>query len=300
MNDMNLLVTGALNNASEKIGEIESLGHNIAFLEFEKDKLPCDYEWVEGVVCNGLFLHHDIKKFKNLKFIQLTSAGLDRVPLDYLKSHNIKLFNARGVYSVPMAEFAVSGILDFYKNKRIFFENQKKHLWEKQRDLTELSGKTVCILGCGSVGSECAKRLKAFDCEIIGVDLIAIGFDCFDKIYGLDNIKATLAVSDVVILTLPLTETTKRMFNDELFSAFKDNSLFVNVSRGGIVDNDALLRALQGKLSGAVLDVFDDEPLDENSPLWDMENVIITPHNSFVSDKNGERLLKLIIGNLNN
>ena len=295
---MNLLITGAWNNALEKIPKLESLGHNISFIQFEKEKLACNYDWVEGVICNGLFLYHDIEKFKNLKFIQLTSAGFDRVPLDYIKSHNIKLFNAHGVYSIPMAEFAVSGILDFYKRKKYFFENQKKVIWQKQRDLLELSGKTVCVIGCGSVGSECAKRLKAFDCQIIGVDLMAIGFDCFDKIYGLDNIKATLAVSDVVILTLPLTETTRNMFDDELFSCFKDNAIFVNIARGGIVDTKALVRALSDKLSGAVLDVFDDEPLDKNSPLWDMENVIITPHNSFVSDKCGERLFRIILNNL--
>ena len=295
---MNLLITGAWNNALEKIPKLESLGHNISFIQFEKEKLACNYDWVEGVICNGLFLYHDIEKFKNLKFIQLTSAGFDRVPLDYIKSHNIKLFNAHGVYSIPMAEFAVSGILDFYKRKKDFFENQKKRIWQKQRDLLELSGKTVCVIGCGSVGSECAKRLKAFDCQIIGVDLMAIGFDCFDKIYGLDNIKATLAVSDVVILTLPLTETTRNMFDDELFSCFKDNAIFVNIARGGIVDTKALVRALSDKLSGAVLDVFDDEPLDKNSPLWDMENVIITPHNSFVSDKCGERLFRIILNNL--
>ena len=224
---MNLLVAGAINSASEKIKTIESSGHNICVLQYENDDLPCDCEWVEGVICNGLFLHHDIKKFKNLKFIQLTAAGFDRVPLDYIKSHNIEIFNARGVYSIPMAEFAVSGILDFYKGKRKFFENQKKHIWEKQRNLTELSGKTVCILGCGSIGTECAKRLKAFDCEIIGIDLIAISFDYFDKVYGLDSIRQTLSVSDIVVSTLPLTETTRRMFNDELFSAFKDNALFL-------------------------------------------------------------------------
>ena len=297
---MNLLITGAWNNATEKISELGNLGHNTCFMQFEKDKLPCDYEWVEGVICNGLFLYHDIEKFNNLKFIQLTSAGLDRVPLDYIKAHNIKIFNARGVYSVPMAEFAISGILDFYKKKKVFFDNQKEHIWQKRRDLLELSGRTVCILGCGSVGSECAKRLKAFDCKIIGVDIVVKDFDYFDKVYGFEGIKSALSVSDIVILTLPLTEETQNMFNDELFSAVKDNSLLVNIARGGIIDTKALIKALSGKLMGAVLDVFEDEPLEVSSRLWNMDNVIITPHNSFVSDKNNVRLAKIIFDNLNN
>lgn len=297
---MNLLITGAWNNALEKIPELESLGHNISFIQFEKEKLACNYDWVEGVICNGLFLYHDIEKFKNLKFIQLTSAGLDRVPLDYIKSHNIKLFNAHGVYSIPMAEFAVSGILDFYKRKKDFFENQKKRIWQKQRDLLELSGKTVCVIGCGSVGGECAKRLKAFDCKVIGVDLLVKDFDYFDKVYGLVDVKSAVSVSDIVILTLPLTQETRNMFNHKLFSVFKDNTLLVNIARGGIVNTDALLKALSTKLMGAVLDVFEDEPLELSSPLWDMDNVIITPHNSFVSDKNNERLSEIIFDNLKN
>ena len=87
--------------------EIEALGHSIAFLQQERDELPCDPEWVEGAICNGLFLHHPIGSFPNLRFIQLTSAGFDRVDMDYIRAHGIEIRNARGVYSVPMAEFAV-------------------------------------------------------------------------------------------------------------------------------------------------------------------------------------------------
>ena len=297
---MNLLVTGAWGEGSKRIPDLEALGHNVSFMQFEKERLPCEYEWVEGIICNGIFLYHDIEKFTNLKYIQLTSAGFDRVPIDYITSNNIELHNARGVYSVPMAEFAVSGILNFYKKNRVFFENQNKHLWEKQRDLLELSGKTVCIIGCGSVGGECAKRLKAFDCKVIGVDLVVKDFDYFDKVYGLVDVKSAVSVSDIVILTLPLTQETRNMFNHKLFSVFKDNTLLVNIARGGIVNTDALLKALSTKLMGAVLDVFEDEPLELSSPLWDMDNVIITPHNSFVSNKNNERLSEIIFDNLKN
>lgn len=93
---------------------MEQTGHNVCFLQFEKDELPCDYEWVEGVVCNGLFLSHPIKKFSNLKYIQLTSAGFDRVPMDYVKEHGIKINNARGVYSIPMED---ENLIDAYREK---------------------------------------------------------------------------------------------------------------------------------------------------------------------------------------
>ena len=147
------------------------MGHEVVFMQYEKDALPCEYEWVEGVICNGLFLSHPIEKFPNLRYIQLTSAGFDRVDLDYVKVHGIEIHNARGVYSIPMAEFAICGVLQLYKQSAFFREDQRQHLWEKHRGLLELSGKTVLIVGCGSVGNECAKRFSAFGCQVIGVDL---------------------------------------------------------------------------------------------------------------------------------
>ena len=120
-------------------------------MQWENKKLPCEYEWVEGIVGNGIFLSHPIEKFKNLRYIQLTSAGYDRVPLDYVKEHQIETHNARGVYSIPMAEFAISGVLQLYKQARFFDNNQKNHQWIKHRGLLELNEKTVCIVGCGSV-----------------------------------------------------------------------------------------------------------------------------------------------------
>ena len=121
---MKLLVTGAWNCTEEQLKAVENLGHEIFFMQNEKDALPIPHETVEGVIGNGIFLHHDIKTFENLKYIQLTSAGFDRVPLDYISEKNIKIFNARGVYSIPMAEFALCGVLQLYKKSRFFFDNQ--------------------------------------------------------------------------------------------------------------------------------------------------------------------------------
>ena len=117
---MNLLVTGAWQGAKDGIEQLKTLGHQVQFLQFEKDELPCSYEWVEGVICNGLFLSHPIERFTHLKYIQLTSAGFDRVDMQYVKKHNIEIHNARGVYSIPMAEFAIFGVLELYKQGKFF------------------------------------------------------------------------------------------------------------------------------------------------------------------------------------
>ena len=203
---MNILITGAWNCTREQMNQISDLGHRIFFLQNEKDPLPLPYEQVEGIICNGLFLHHPVRKFTNLKYVQLTSAGFDRVPLEYLRENGVAVFNARGVYSIPMAEFAVCGVLQLYKQSRFFEENRKKRIWEKHRGLLELSGKKVCILGCGSVGTECAKRFAAFGCSVIGVDLHPGQDASYEKILPLSCLEDQLPETDILILTLPLTD----------------------------------------------------------------------------------------------
>lgn len=293
---MNLLVTGAWNDGKNCISELEAMGHSVCFMQFEKDELPCPYDWVEGVICNGLFLTHPIEKFTNLRYIQLTSAGFDRVDMDYVKAHEIEIHNARGVYSIPMAEFALCGVLQLYKQAAFFRENQKQHLWEKHRGLLELAGKTVLIVGCGSVGNECAKRFKAFDCEIIGVDLFPREDSLYSEIMPLDRLDEALTQADIVVLTLPLTEQTKHLMNEERFSLMKDSATLVNIARGTIVDTTALLNNID-RLTGAVLDVFEEEPLNEDSPLWEKQNIILTPHNSFVGEGNMARLTDIVLSN---
>lgn len=296
---MNLLITGAWQEAKKSINKIENMGHKVVFMQYEKDELPCDYEWVEGVICNGLFLSHPIEKFVNLKYIQLTSAGYDRVSMEYVNQHNIKISNACGVYSIPMAEFAIAGVLQIYKHMNSFAENQKAALWNKERNLLELFGKTVCIVGCGSVGTECAKRFKAFGCNVVGVDIVTRRDENYGKIELIDNIDEVLVYSDIVVLTLPLTEHTFHIINKNRFEKIKRESVLVNIARGAVVDTAAMIEALDNKkLGGAVLDVFEEEPLDEKNRLWSMKNVIVTPHNSFVGDGNGERLSNVIIDSL--
>lgn len=294
---MNLLVSGVWSTAKDNIPELERMGHTVQFIQQEKEALPCNYEWVEGVICNGLFLWHPIERFVNLKYIQLTSAGFDRVPMDYVEASGIEIHNAKGVYSIPMAEFAVSGVLQIYKQSRFFYEKQKAHRWEKHRGLLELYGKTVCIVGCGSVGTECAKRFLAFDCEVIGVDLYPREDKHYRKMVHLNYLDDLLPTTDILILTLPLTADTLHLMNTERFQLLKNGAVLVNIARGAVIDTEALIGSFD-KLGGAVLDVFEKEPLDGDSPLWQMENVIVMPHNSFVGEKNQERLTDVLLSNL--
>jgi len=301
---MNLLLTGAFKYSKEQLDSIQDLGYDITFVLDERASLSevkpdFDVAFVDAVVCNGLFLYNDITQFKNLKFIQLTSAGMDRVPLDYIKEHGIQLFNARGVYSIPMAEWAVLKILEIYKRSRQFYKSHEEKQWVKNRDLLELTGKTASIVGFGSVGTEIAKRLKAFGVNILGVDLYSVKSDYADEAYLINDIEVVLSKSDIVILSLPLTKQTHHLIDKDKLAAMKENIVLINVSRGGVIDEGVLIEALEdGKFLGIALDVFEQEPLPEDSQLWNSEKVIITPHNSFVSDRVNDRLFELMLRNL--
>lgn len=295
---MNLLVTGAFNCTENELNKLRERGHEVIFMQQEKSPLPCDAAWVEGIIGNGIFLSHPIERFTSLRYIQLTSAGFDRVPMDFVEQHGIEIHNARGVYSIPMAEFALCGVLQLYKQSGFFHKNQTAHRWEKHRKLQELYGKTVCIVGCGSVGTECAKRFRTFGCLVVGVDIAPYQSEIYDTMLPLDSLDDALIKADVIVLTLPLTEETRRFISADRFAVMKRGAVLVNIARGAILDTDALIAALNTHLGGAVLDVFDEEPLCENSPLWDMDNVVITPHNSFVGDGNGQRLCEITFDNL--
>lgn len=295
---MNILITGAWNHTPAQRQALEELGHTILFMQNEQDPLPVAYEEVDGVICNGLFLHHAIERFTRLKYIQVTSAGLDRVPTEYVRQNGIQLYNAKGVYSIPMAEFALSGVLQVYKQATFFRKNQANHQWVKHRGLLELHGKTVCIIGCGNVGTECAKRFRAFGCRVVGIDQAVWENPAFHLMLPSDSLCQAVKDADVVVVTVALTEQTKGMVNASLFDIMKPGCVIANLSRGAVVDTNALLDALRSEKVFAVLDVFEEEPLPPNHPLWDMKNAVITPHNSFIGDGNANRLWSVIYDNL--
>ncbi|MGY6213111.1 NAD(P)-dependent oxidoreductase [Cytobacillus firmus] len=296
---MRLLLTGAFKYSNHQIEKFKSTGYEVLFVQDERTPLKIDVSSIDAVICNGLFLYNDISKFENLKFIQLTSAGLDRVPLDYIRDSGIKLFNAKSVYSIPMSEWVILKILEIYKKSRQFYDAQQKHRWEKQRDLFELTNKTAAIIGFGDVGLEVAKRLKAFDVKVIGVGRREIKSSLIDEYYLIDYIDDVLRKSDIIILTLPHTRGTNHLIDTKKLTKIKENSVLINVSRGGVIYEPALIEALQkDRFLGVALDVFEEEPLHEESPLWDFDRLIITPHNSFVSDRVNERLFRLALKNL--
>lgn len=296
---MNLLLTGCFNYTESQKERLTSLGYQIYFMQQEKESLPLAAENVDATVCNGLFLTHNIEEFSQLKFIQLTSAGFDRVPVDYIQTKGIVLHNARGVYSVPMAEWALFRVLEHYKHGWFFKNEQEHHRWTKYRGLRELAGSRVAVVGAGNVGQEVAKRFGALGCHVTGFDIHTNNTPFFDEMALTTSLLERVGVYDVVVITAPLLPSTRGLISYDVMKGMKENATLVNIARGGLIDQEALIAVFnQRKDLFAALDVFATEPLEADSPLWKMENIAISPHNSFVSDRNNERMFDVMYQHL--
>ena len=296
---MNLLLTGCFSYTESKKEKLASLGYRIHFMQQEKDSLPLAAAEVDATVCNGLFLSHKIEEFSQLKFIQLTSAGFDRVPVDYIQTKGIVLHNARGVYSVPMAEWALFRVLEHYKHGWFFKNEQEHHRWTKYRGLRELAGSRVAVVGAGNVGQEVAKRFGALGCHVTGFDIHTNNTPFFDEMALTTSLLERVGVYDVVVITAPLLPSTRGLIAYDAMKGMKENATLVNIARGGLIDQEALITVFtERKDMFAAVDVFENEPLEADSPLWRMDNVAISPHNSFVSDRNNERMFDVMYQHL--
>lgn len=247
-------------------------------------------------VNNGLF--NEIDDF-NFKWLFSLSVGVDKLPFDRLIKKGTTVSNIKGVLNSNISEQALGVMISFSRNLKKSLINQKNKYWQKPLEVNELTGKTLCIIGTGSIGSDIAKRAKAFDMNIVGVDLFPREVPNFDKVYPMDSLHQVLITADYCIAMTPLTKETYHMIGEKEFNAMKDTCIFMNFSRGDVVDEQALISALkENKISGAGLDVFHIEPLNEENPLWDMENVIITPHCAGDSPLVLERAMKLFADSL--
>lgn len=232
----------------------------------------------------------DIDELKNLKAIQLVSVGFNHIPFDKIRKNNVIVSNYKGGFGIPISESVILYILQIYNRSKLFYELQSKKIWEEHRHQGLLFGKTVTIVGTGSIAQETAKRLKAFGTTIYGINTKGDKREFFDECYTSQEMKELFSRSDIVILLMPDTEKTRGMIGDSELDAMKDNSILINVGRGSTLKLDDLEKHID-KFRGVALDVFEVEPLPKNSYLWDEENVIITPHNTGFSEENN-RLLR--------
>jgi phosphoglycerate dehydrogenase-like enzyme len=244
-----------------------------------------------------------LKEAPKLKWIHSTAAGVSQLIYPELRDSGIVVTNPSGVFSVPMAEHTIGLLLALARNFPDSVRGQDRRtwvqqdLWDKPQRLTELNGQLVLIIGFGSIGSEIARRAKAFDMRIWGVTRSGEGDRTLaERIVSANDLHAVLPEADYVVVAAPETADTKHLIGDPELARMKPGARFINVGRGSLLDETALIRALEsGCLGGAALDVTQIEPLPPDSPLWKAPNLLITPHTSAVSDRLWHRETALLL-----
>ncbi|WP_439599218.1 D-2-hydroxyacid dehydrogenase [Falsiroseomonas sp.] len=257
------------------------------------------------LLVSGMWRNHLAAKAPRLKFIQSISAGVDQYDKAVLAGAGIRLASAQGANANAVSEHAISLILAQARLLPQARDNQVKQHWRGMiGDLTqredELGGKTLLVVGIGRIGGRLARLAKAFDMKVIGLRQDpAKGAEGADEIHGMDQLHAQLARADIVALCCALTPETRGLMNAAAFAAMKPGATLVNVARGAVCDEAALIAALgSGQLGQAALDVTVEEPLAATSPLWAMPNVFITPHTGGETRAYEGNVLDLLEANL--
>ena len=236
----------------------------------------------------------------NVRWVQSTSAGIGQFVKRYgydTRMPETVFTTASGAHARPLAEYVIMTMLVHYKGLIQILEQQHRKSWERMAG-TDLEGRTLAVIGLGRIGREAARMASALNMKVIGTDIFP-NEEPVDQFFELDNFREMLPMADVIVLCVPHTPDTEKMIGKEEFAAMQKGAYFINIARGAVVDEAALIEALQsGHLSGAALDVFAEEPLPADSPLWGMPNVIVSPHSASTSDRENMRLTEIFCDNL--
>ena len=267
----------------------ENLADNIEAVRSADIIVTFGFNFPEQVACQA----------ESLKWVQALTAGVDNLPQVELQRKDIMVTTVKGIHGIPMAEHVMGFLLSFSRGLFTLRANQLQKEWNRKVSVGEIYNKTLGVVGVGSIGQEISKRAKAFGMKTLGINNSGGPVDYVDQVMTLDQLPSLLKESDYVVVTLPLTPATYQLFKEEQFKLMKKEGYFLNLARGNVVDENALIKALENKeIAGAALDVFSTEPLPEDSPLWEMENVIITPHLAAISPQYNKRAMEVFRKNL--
>jgi phosphoglycerate dehydrogenase-like enzyme len=234
-----------------------------------------------------------------LRWLHSSSAGVERLLDSELRRRGLIFTSSAGVYAIPIAEWVLHMLLMIVKRGAEMIDRQRDRQWHDAPGFEELTGKTVTILGAGGIGIEVAKRAAAFDMRVWGINRSGRDIPHVERVISGDGWRDALPETDFLVITAPLTPATRGMIGARELDLLPSHAWLINVARGAIVDEPALVESLQaGRIGGAALDVFVEEPLPAGSPLWTLPNVLIAPHHSGSSPRSGDRMLDRFIDNL--
>jgi D-2-hydroxyacid dehydrogenase (NADP+) len=233
-----------------------------------------------------------------LKWIQSFFAGVDHYPLKEMEKRGLILTSGRGIAAINLSEYVICALIMLARNFSVIAKNQKNKKWDKIKQ-SEINGTTLGILGLGAIGKEVAKKAVSMGMNVIALKKTFEETDYVEELYTPERMDEIFRKSDYVVNLLPYLPETQKVVDRKYFNLMKPTASFVNVSRGKTVNEEDLIEALKSKkIKGLVSDVFYNEPLPQTSPLWEMENVFITPHIAGESIKYIEKALEIIRHNL--
>lgn len=269
------------------------------------DELAARIGEADVLVVSGLWRNELAAKARRLAYIQSISAGTDQYGRDVLAAHGIRLASAQGVNERAVSEHAMSLILAMTRQLHLARDNQAKRQWRGMisdlgRREDELGDKTLLIVGLGRIGQRLAALARAFGMRVIGTKRdVSGGAGAADAVYPQEHLVDLVPQADVVALTCPLTPQTERLIDARVLAAMKPSAYLINVARGRVVDEPALVAALAaGRIAGAGLDCTVEEPLPAASPLWGFDNVLITPHSAGETRRYEDNVLDILMDNL--
>ena len=241
-----------------------------------------------------------LDRAEEIKLFACAFAGYGHLPMDELEAQGVTVTNAAGIHAPSIAEQAIGGILTFARRLHEGWRRTRNAEW-RHYQAYELTGSTVTVVGLGAIGKATVQRLQGFEVETIGVRYTPSKGGPTDEVIGFDEepFHDALSRTDYLVIACPLSETTRGLIGREEFVTLPPEAVLVNVARGGIVDTDDLVWALRKQyLRGAALDVTDPEPLPAEHPLWNLENVLITPHNAGHTPRHWDRLADILAENV--
>lgn len=286
------------NEHAEKVKEMDASVEVV--VSSDKEEIARHLQGADILACSPL-VFPDISGAKNLKWIHSFSAGVDKILKPEVVNSDILVTNSSGIHATPIAEHIIGFMLIFTRKFADTFRAQQAHAWKRREDLTELREKTLLVVGLGNIGTEAARLAHCFGMHVISVDTDRERDkpDFVEELGGPDALSAMLPRADFVALCLPYTKETHHFLDLEKCKQMKPTGVVINIGRGGVVHESELVEALgKGIIAGAGLDVTEQEPLGPESPLWDMENVVITPHHSGISGKYMDRAIEKLCLNL--
>lgn len=243
-----------------------------------------------------------LKKAPNLQWLQVPSAGMDRPFYSEMYDQGIRLTSSAGANAKAVAHTAIAGILALSRCVPLWLEAQRRHHWHPLRGELippQLDGQHAVIVGMGAIGQDIGRILKALELRVTGVRLSPAPQEYFDLVVGFEALDSVLPEADWLVLACPLTELTSKLLNQRRLRSMKTNTRVINVARGEIIDEPALIAALHDQyIAGAYLDVFTTEPLPADSPLWDMPQVLISAHSAGNSSGHQRNVLAQFKANL--